>query len=219
MERIDHADLHMLTKLLIENNRKWENKRFLLGITGIPGAGKSTLANSLMKNINEILHKEIAIVVPMDGFHYHNDILVTKGLLAVKGSFKTFDSEKFVALIKKIASEKVEKIYCPAYDRNLHNPVDDSILIESKHKIIIVEGNYLLLDTCPWKELVDLFDESWFIDTPQAISKERLINRHIVTGRSASEAFHKVNSTDTPNAELILQTRYRANKIIMVGEI
>ncbi|WP_378955131.1 hypothetical protein [Pelosinus sp. sgz500959] len=217
MKFINNADLTMLTNLLIETYRKNENNRFLLAITGVPGAGKSTLADLLMKKTNEILQEESAIVIPMDGYHYHNDILVEKGLLPLKGIPQTFDSQRFVTLIKEIATEKAEEIYCPSYDRSLHNPVEGSIVIENKHRIIIVEGNYLLLDTYPWNELADLFSESWFIETPLATTKERLISRHVLTGRSLEEALDKISSTDAPNAELIIQTRHRATKVITVA--
>lgn len=216
MEFIHNADVGMLTNRLIESYKKNENKRFLLGITGGPGAGKSTLADLLMKKTNEVLQQERAVVIPMDGYHYHNDVLVEKGTLPLKGIPQTFDSQRFVTLIKEIASDNTATMYCPAYDRALHNPVEDSIVIENKHKIIIIEGNYLLLDTCPWNELADLFDESWFIDTPLTITKERLISRHVLTGRSVEEALRKINSTDAPNAELIIQTRHRATKVITV---
>ncbi len=219
MECIHKADVRMLTNLLIESYKKRKNDRFLLAITGVPGAGKSTLAELLMKTSNEVLQEEKAIVVPMDGYHYHNDRLVEKGLLALKGVPETFDAQRFVALIKEIESGKEEKIYCPSYNREIHNPVEDSIIIENKHKIIIVEGNYLLLDTCPWNELADLFAESWFIETPLTTTKERLIKRHVLAGRSATEALSKIDSTDAPNAELIIKTRHRATKVITVARI
>lgn len=219
MEFINNANLAMLTNLLIKTYKKSSNKRFLLAITGVPGAGKSTLADLLMKNTNEVLKEESAIVIPMDGYHYHNDILVEKGLLSLKGIPQTFDSQRFVILIKEIASEKIEKLYCPSYDRSLHNPVERSIVIENKHKIIIVEGNYLLLDNCPWNELANLFDESWFIETPLTTTKERLISRHVLTGRSVEEALDKISSTDAPNAALILQSRHRASKVITVASL
>jgi len=219
VEIINNADLPMLTNLLIETYEKSENNRFMLAITGAPGAGKSTLAELLMRNTNEVLKDEIAIVIPMDGYHYHNDILAEKGLLPLKGIPQSFDSQRFVMLIKEIASQKQEKLYCPTYDRGLHNPVERSIVIENKHKIIIVEGNYLLLDTCPWNELADLFDESWFIETPLTTTKERLISRHVLAGRSFEEALSKISSTDAPNAELIIQTRHRATKLITVAAI
>jgi len=219
VELIDNADLTMLTNRLIETYEKSKNKRFLLAITGVPGSGKSTLANLLMKNTNKVLKQESAIVIPMDGYHYHNDVLVEKGLLSRKGIPQTFDAQSFVMLIKEIASEKTEEIYCPSYDRAIHNPVERSIRIENKHKIIIVEGNYLLLDTHPWNELADLFDESWFIDIPITTTKERLIRRHVRTGRSVEEALSKISAVDARNAELIIQTRHRATKVITLATI
>lgn len=211
---MNQADLTILTNRLLSTYKKNKDKRILLGITGVPGAGKSTLAELLMQNINTALNEERAIVIPMDGYHYHNDILIEKGLLPLKGIPQTFDAQRFVNLIQEIASEKMEKLYCPSYDRALHNPVEDSIVIENRHKIVIVEGNYLLFDTDPWKKLADLFTESWFIETPLTTTQERLIERHMRTGRSLEEALSKISSTDAPNAELIMQTRHRATKVI-----
>lgn len=214
MKDNDSVDIAALTQLLLDLSNERGNKRFLLGLTGVPGSGKSTLATSLMNNINKQLQKEVAVVVPMDGFHYHNELLVRKGLLQKKGSWETFDSENFVKLVKKIVRETTTTIYCPAYDRKLHNPVENAIEIQPIHKIIIVEGNYLLLDKWPWSELPTLFDESWFIAVPLGIVEKRLINRHVVTGRSLEEALQKVTTTDLPNAQLIMDTKERADKII-----
>lgn len=219
MESIEHTDVETLANLVIKHCENNKNTRFLLGIVGTPGAGKSTLAGRLMKQINKLLFQDIAIVVPMDGFHYHNDILVEKGLLALKGKPETFDAENFVKLVNEIASAKGEKIYCPSYSRVIHNPVPNSIVVENNHKIIIIEGNYLLLATSPWNELANVFDETWFIEASDVICRERLIRRHMKPGKSSEEALQKIESTDAPNAELILQTRHRASKRIKITSL
>jgi pantothenate kinase len=207
------ADYNELTTALI-NAYTNQEKRFLLGITGIPGAGKSTMAAALAKRINETLTKNIAIVVPMDGFHLHNDILKKRGLFAQKGAPETFDAEGFTALIKQIALDRDHSVYCPAYNRNLHNPVPNAVLVEKHHRIIIIEGNYLLLPTAPWQELKNFFSETWFIDISPTITKQRLIRRHMRSGRPLHEALTKIDSTDMPNAKLILNTKPLADKII-----
>jgi len=219
MESIEHIDVETLANQVIKQCENSKNTRFLLGIVGAPGAGKSTLAGRLMKQINRRLSQNISVVVPMDGFHYHNDILVEKGLLALKGKPETFDAESFVKLVKRIASEKGEKIYCPSYSREIHNPVPNSIVVENNHKIIIIEGNYLLLETPPWNELANIFDETWFIEASDVVCRERLIRRHMKPGKSAKEALQKIESTDAPNAELILQTRPRASKRIKITSL
>ncbi|VBB09736.1 Hypothetical protein LUCI_5034 [Lucifera butyrica] len=218
MEVVYNADLTVLTRMVIQAYESSKRERFLLGITGIPAAGKSTLAGGLMRQVNQVLREEAAIMIPMDGFHYSNERLAQEGLLALKGIPATFDDAGFVGLIRKIRTAGREKIFCPAYDRGLHNPVTAAICVEPGHKIIIVEGNYLLLEAPPWQELTALIDEFWFIDVSSAVSRERLLQRHALSGRSREEALRKIDSTDKPNAELILQTRSRADKIIHLKE-
>lgn len=218
MDRLNNVNLRFLTGMLLKTYHKNPHKRFLLGVTGIPGAGKSTIAGKLMSSINRALAQEIAIVVPMDGFHLTNDQLMEQNLLARKGIPETFDVLSFVRLIQSIALDTEAEIGCPAYDRRIHNPVANAILVEKKHRIVIVEGNYLLLPRKPWNQLSGLFDEIWFIDTGLKVTQQRLVNRHLRSGRTQEEAAKKVSSTDIPNARLILSTRDRADKVIRVQE-
>lgn len=215
---IHKAAVAELAAQVIAGYRNRGNRRFLLGITGTPAAGKSTLAANLTRAINRQVASEIAVVVPMDGFHYHNDILEQKKLLPLKGIPETFDGAGFVALVKRLAGEPEAVIDCPAYDRRLHNPVPDGIRVAAAHKIIIIEGNYLLLDRAPWCELGGLLHETWFIDTPPEVTRGRLIRRHSRSGRTEAEAVRKIESTDRPNAVLIRQSRSRADKVIMLKE-
>lgn len=210
------ASYDKLIKDLLKAYKHHAKGRFILGITGIPGAGKSTLAASLAEKLNNQLNQEIAIVVPMDGFHLKNAVLQERGLLAKKGAPETFDAAGFAALLKTIAADK-EKIFCPAYDRKLHDPVSNAILVESRHRIIIIEGNYLLLDAAPWQELKNYLTQTWFIDISLEIAKERLIKRHTVSGRSLEEALKKVTAVDLPNARLIQKTKSSANKIVKLS--
>ncbi|CUH97278.1 hypothetical protein P22_3405 [Propionispora sp. 2/2-37] len=218
MDRFHNVNLRFLTGMLLKTYHRNPGKRFLLGLTGIPGAGKSTIAGKLMNSVNRACSQDLAIVVPMDGFHLTNDSLIERNLLARKGIPETFDALGFIGLLQRIVLDGESEIGCPAYDRRIHNPVANAILVEKKHRIVIVEGNYLLLDREPWNQLEGLFDETWFIDARLPVIQQRLVKRHLRSGRTQEEAAKKVSSTDMPNAKLILRTRDRADKVIRVQE-
>ncbi len=188
--------------------------RYFLGITGCPAAGKSMLAKNLTDEINFRTGSDLAAVVPMDGFHLPNSILKERGLLKTKGAPETFDAGPFVELISRLHEFPDQIIMCPAYDRKIHGPVENSITIKPGNRLIIVEGNYLLLNVSPWNLIRTKLDKVWYIDTPLKTVKERLFRRHITGGASKNEAERKVRSVDLPNAELVKKTLLLADKIV-----
>jgi pantothenate kinase len=103
---------------------------------------------------------------------------------------------------------------CPAYDRKIHDPVENSITIKPCNRLIIVEGNYLLLNVPPWNTIRTKMNEVWYIDTPLKTVKERLLHRHIAGGASKDEAERKVTSVDLPNAGLVKKTLLAADKVV-----
>ncbi len=207
--------IHKLVTELQETLSKTPgNERYFLGITGYPAAGKSELANTLSGEINCRTGSDLAIVVPMDGFHLPNSILKQRGLLQIKGAPETFDVDSFVELINRLYEFPDQIIMCPAYDRELHNPVKDSITIKPSDRLIVVEGNYLLLNHSPWDLIRTKLDEVWYLDTPLDTIKERLFGRHVSGGAAKKEAERKIASVDVPNAELIKKTCSLADKIV-----
>ena len=108
---------------------------------------------------------------------------------------------------------------CPAYDRGTHDPVENAITIQPGNRLIIVEGNYLLLNVSPWNTIRTKMNEVWYIDTPLKTIKERLFHRHISGGASKDEAERKVTSVDLPNAELIKKTCSSADKNYMLRQL
>ncbi|MEW7009061.1 hypothetical protein [Lentilitoribacter sp. EG35] len=175
-----------------------DKQRFIVGIAGPPASGKSTLAESLCQNINN------SVVVPMDGFHLPNDVLEQRGMLERKGAHFTFDAEGFIQLVSQIRNtEKLVEV--PEFDRSQDEVVFNKLTVSSENKIVIIEGNYLLLDEEPWSALKSMFDVSICISPQLEEIKRRLLMRWLDHGYSESDALRKVQSNDLPNAQYILE--------------
>ncbi len=172
------------------------------------------LARKLTDEINFRTGKNLAAVVPMDGFHLPNRVLKESGLLNRKGAPETFEADSFVKLINRLHEFPNLSIMCPAYDRITHNPVENAITIRPCNRLIIVEGNYLLLNVPPWDTIHTIMDNVWYIDTPLETVKERLLRRHTAGGASKKEAVRKVMSVDIPNAKLVRKTLLLADEIV-----
>jgi pantothenate kinase len=182
-------------------------QRKLLGIVGAPGSGKSTLAQEIQR-----LYPQQSIVVPMDGYHLANSELARLGKATRKGAEDTFDSAGFAALIQRLKTQPSdETIYAPEFRREIEEPIANAIPILPQNQLIIVEGNYLLLNTGHWATLPSLLDETWYVDVDHALRESRLIQRHMQFGRSEAAAIEWAQSTDGPNARLIEASKERAD--------
>ena len=186
--------------------------RFLVGIIGAPASGKSYLAAKLPVLINRQLDAEIATSFAMDAYHYQNDFLLDQGIHPHKGCHFTFDVKGFTEKLVEI-KEGNGDILCPIYDRSLHNPTPNGHQIKSSHRMVMVEGNYLLTNIFPWNSLKYIFNYTLFIEVDPDIQYERLLDRHTSTGKSEKEAEAKIRRTDLPNAELIEKSKIRADYI------
>jgi len=181
--------------------------RRILGIAGAPGAGKSTLAAQLVAHLGEA-----AVIVPMDGFHLANAELKRLDRADRKGAHDTFDGYGYVALLRRLRSPRPgETVYAPAFHREIEEPVAGEIPIASDVRLVITEGNYLLLEEGPWSEVHGLLDEAWYVDVDGAQRKAQLLERHMRFGRSREDALDWIENTDEPNARLIAATAGRAD--------
>ena len=183
--------------------------RQILGLTGAPGAGKSTLADAIGR-----AYPADCAVVPMDGFHLAQVELERLGRADRKGAADTFDAAGFVALLRRLRSPVAgETVYAPAFRRAIEEPVAGSIPVDAATPLVVVEGNYLLLDG-PWAPVRTLLDESWFLDTEETRRTDWLLGRHVAFGRTRDAALAWIAATDAPNALAIAATRDRADVVV-----
>ena len=188
-------------------------KRFLVGLTGPPGSGKSTLAAELAESLCSS-----PPIVPMDGFHLAHAVIEAKGLADRKGSPETFDSWGFVHLLNQIARPADNSVvYAPSFDRSIEEPVANAIPIRPSDELVIVEGNYLLLDEPPWAQIRPALYLCAYLEIDDAIRIRRLIERHVRHGKPRPVAERFVRDSDEKNAQLIKSGRSRADFIVHPG--
>jgi pantothenate kinase len=186
------------------------DRRVLLGVTGPPGSGKSTLTGAL----HAALPTE-SVTVPMDGFHLAQDELARLGRRDRKGAPDTFDADGYVALLARIRSAGTT-VYAPTFDRRLEEPVAGSIAVPTGVPLVLTEGNYLLLPDPPWSGVREQLDAVWFVELDPEVRVERLVARHVRHGRSRAEAREWVLRSDERNAELVERTRDRADLVVTI---
>ena len=184
--------------------------RTVLGLAGAPGSGKSTFAEW----IRQQFEPGQAVVVPMDGFHLGNAIIDGTPLRQRKGAIDTFDAGGYLSLLRRLVRRDEPVVYAPEFRRTLDEPVAASIAIPADVPLVITEGNYLLVEQEPWKDIRAQLDEVWFVDTPPQLRLARLVERHISFGMEPAAAGAWATGPDEANAVLIQATRQAADRVI-----
>lgn len=184
-------------------------ERFLLGIVGKPGSGKSTFTKSL---VNGLKSPQVALI-NMDGYHMSNQLLLMLDRRERKGAPDTFDVSDFAQLLKTVRSA-TETVFFPLFDRSIEASIPDGASIPAQARLIIVEGNYLLHDGGGWEVIAPLLDQSWFLDIDEWMRQSRLISRHIRYGKSPEAAREWALGSDEINAQLVEGGRTRADYIV-----
>lgn len=187
--------------------------RYLLGIAGAPGSGKSTFAEAEYRRLSA--EGTATAVLPMDGFHLPQAELVRLGRRDRMGAPDTFDVDGFVATLERL--RRPGAVIAPGFDRTIEEPVQDALEIGADIRLVIVEGNYLLHDRDGWERVRPLLDRVVFLPPDDAVRRGRLIARHVAFGKSPAEAEAWVARSDDPNAALVAATAHRADEVLREG--
>lgn len=187
--------------------------RLIVALAGPPGSGKTTLARQLVDQLNGDHAETFAILFPMDGYHLDNNTLRQRGLLHRKGAPQTFDAEGFRETLVQIRTASAD-IPIPAFNRDIDAVILDADVIGRETRIVVVEGNYLLLNQQPWSSLSPLFDLTVFLSVPREVLQARLIQRWLDQGYDQHGARERALSNDIPNARLVAEVSITANVVV-----
>lgn len=204
----DSLDLAGLAERLVASQGP---RRRIVAVAGAPGSGKSTFAERLRDRIAERLPVE---VVPMDGFHYDDMVLEARGWRPRKGAPHTFDVDGFGATLDRLRADDGRDVAIPVFDRSIEIARAGARIITPEARLLIAEGNYLLLDDPDWALLRDRFDATVFLDVPEDEIEARLLDRWQGYGLDEAAIAAKLQENDLPNALLVMLRSVPADFVV-----
>ena len=193
--------------------------RVVLGITGSPGAGKSTLTDLLLTSLRADLGPGAVGHLPMDGFHLADVQLDRLGNRDRKGAPDTFDVDGFVSALQRMHDRPDRTLFAPSFERDLEQPVAAALAVEPSMRLVITEGNYLLLPDNGWERVHPLLAETWFVEVDPDVRRDRLVRRHEQFGKSPAAARAWVERSDEANAALVGATRDAAEVVVRLDRL
>ncbi len=196
-QQMDQAELaeHLI--------RTQDSARRLVAIAGCPGSGKSTLAEKLCGDVNSRF-PGLCAVLPMDGYHFDDMVLEARGHRPRKGAPFTFDTGGLRTMLHRLKAEADSTIAVPVFDRSIEIARAGARLIEPEVKLVLVEGNYLLLEEPGWRPISGMFDMTVFLDVPRRVLQARLRRRWVDMGFDAAALEAQLAGNDFLNIEIVL---------------
>jgi len=190
-------------------------ERRIVAIAGPPAAGKSTVVGRIADALNQKRPNRAAIL-PMDGFHYDDAVLTWMGRLDFKGAPDTFDVSGLRHTLERLKDRK-ETVAVPVFDRDLEVSRGSARLISPEVDLILVEGNYLLVEESPWDQLAPLYDLTVMIRVSVEELTKRLTERWEGFGKDQQGVRHKLDEVDLPNGRYVLRNSAVADILFVQG--
>lgn len=191
--------------LLGKISARKDQGRTLVALSGPPGSGKSTVANRLQALITRDLGVS-AVVVGMDGFHFDDAVLLARGAMTRKGAPHTFDVGGLAALLARLHANTESEVAAPVFDRALELSRAGALVVSREVRVVIVEGNYLLVTSTPWRALRPFFHLTARLKAPEEILTARLLQRWNDLGIPEADGRRRVEANDLPNGRLVEET-------------
>jgi pantothenate kinase len=190
----------------------------MLGVAGSPGVGKSTFVAELAAEA-ELLESGSTVVVGMDAWHLAHSALTSHGTVGRKGAPETFDPLGYLVALRRLRAQTTSDpiVWLPEFRREIEDSVAQAVEIHGDHRLILTEGNYLLLDMPVWADVREELDECWFLELDEEVRLARLAARHAAFGRSPDEAENRARVVDQANADLVAPSAARADLIVTMS--
>lgn len=211
-----------------------EGRRLMIGIAGIPGSGKTTLAGTVAQRLSQRIQQEggaashdgdaVALAVPMDGFHLTRAALSAmpdpETAHARRGAAFTFDPEGFLAFVTNLRNKVSEPFWGPTFDHAVKDPKEEGLLIGPGNRVVLVEGIYVALDETHWRDAAAVFDELWFVDVDFEVARARLRERHLRAGivQTLEEGDRRAVENDLVNGKEIIDKRLPVAEVVRSRE-
>jgi pantothenate kinase len=194
-----------------------DRRRVVLGIAGAPGSGKSTLADGIVAAVAATLGGDWVARVPMDGFHLADVQLDRLGAKARKGAPDTFDADGYAHLLRRLVEEPDAWIYAPGFERALEQPIAAAMVVPPSARLVVTEGNYLLLPEPRWEAARAQLGEVWYVTGDDDVRRSRLVDRHVTFGKEPEAAERWVLESDEVNATVVATAASSADRLVVNG--